>query len=149
MHAETRIPHHLRLTIFFMRLAAGLDLFYLGWTSLFNQALGAEIAKHSLGSMYEWIFGAGGVVWIQWTLLFVGVALILGFATRLAAAVALGLVLASLWPNVAPGHFALWKLASDEILVGLSLLVVFFGKAGKYIGLDAFFHFSLRHPKQK
>lgn len=49
----SKLPHHLRLVIFFLRVALGLDFFYLGWSALFNASLVPELKQQSLSQLYH------------------------------------------------------------------------------------------------
>lgn len=125
MLGDSRIPHHLRLTIFFLRLAVGVDFFAAGWNILFGHLLPTDLTSH--------------VVWIEWALLVIGALLFVGLATRFVSIVAIAIVLANYWPTTAT-HI-------EMIIVIICLAILCLAKAGSYLGLDAFFHFSLRHKK--
>lgn len=155
--AGSRIPHSLRLTIFLLRLALGVNFFYLGWSALFNQPLGLELGNRSLGSFYAWIgmsFGGGaapGVTPLQtvlaWLFLAIGICLIAGLATRLATLTGIALTLTSYAPGVTLSSLNLAQFANDAVLVTACLLVLLFANAGAYLGLDQFIHvhFAGRH----
>ena len=49
--------------------------------------------------------------------------------------------------NLRTGTFSAVSLMSSQAIFMLCLLVLIFGRAGTYIGLDHFFHFSLWHKK--
>ena len=126
--AETRIPHSLRFTIFLLRLALGLNFFYLGWTALFDRSLGAELGGRSLGDLYAWIgasFGIGAPLrtLLAWAFLAIGACLIAGLATRLAAILGIALTLLSYAPSVTIAPLNLAQFANDAVLATAALLV--------------------------
>ncbi len=148
---ETRIPHSLRLAIFALRVLLGLNFFYLGFDALFNPPLGAELSKKSMGGLYASIHASSPFLWLHgisgWIFLVVGICLILGFATRLAAFVGAILATISFLPNITFSNLHLFQFANDELIIIICLIIIIFSKAGAYLGLDTFLHFSLRHRK--
>jgi len=145
------LPHSLRLSIFFLRIALGLNFMYLGWTALFDQPLGISLRGHAMSSLYSWLAATNTVVWLPqaaaWAFLVVGICLILGLFTRLASLIAIALVLASYVPTISFSAFNLSQLINDELIVFFCLLVLIFGKAGHYLGVDKFLRWSKRRKE--
>lgn len=149
----SRLPHSLRLVIFFLRLALGLNFFYLGWSTLFNQPLGRELGSRSLGDLYAWVGPSLGTTPLHtsfaWAFLAIGALLFVGLITRFSSFIAIILTLMSYAPSVtiSPINFA--QFANDAVLVTAALLVLIFGDAGGYLGLDRFVHFRLKKRRRK
>lgn len=149
MSHESRLPHSLRLVVFLLRVALGLNFFYVGFTSLFNPALGIQVREHSLASLYDWLGSPGMTNWAQfvaWIFLIVGVCLMIGLFTRLISLVGIILVIMSYAPTTL-SHLAVFQIVNDELIVLISLMILIFAKAGTYLGMDTFMRFSLRHKK--
>ncbi len=147
----SRLPHSVRLAVFLLRIAMGLNFFYLGWSALFNQPLWRELGSRSLGDLYAWV-GAAFVgsplhTAFGWAFLAIGACLLLGLATRLASVAGIAIALMSYAPSVtlSPLNFA--EFANDAVLVAAAFLVLLFADAGGYLGLDQFIHvhFAGRH----
>ncbi len=148
-------PHSLRVIIFFLRVALGLNFFYLGFSTLFDHALGAEIRARSFGNLYSWLAtapaAAGGNGWLQpfaqWAFLIIGACLMLGLLTRLAAIVGIALTLMSYLPTISFAAFSVSQFINNEVIVIICLLILIVSGAGNYLGLDNFIHFH--GPKKK
>jgi len=138
--------HSLKLSLLFLRIALGLNFIYLGWSALFNQSLEGTLSGHAMGSLYVWLNSPNSVAWLpalaSWVFLVAGVCLVLGLFTRLAALLGVVLVLASYVPTISFSHFALAELINDDLIVFFCLLVLIFGKAGHYFGVDKFLHWK-------
>jgi uncharacterized membrane protein YphA (DoxX/SURF4 family) len=150
MSIETRIPHSLRLPIFFLRLALGLNFFYVGWSVLFNQGLTEMLRGRSFGWLYAWLAHPTPVASIpsalfSWILLILGLMLIIGLFTRLASVLILVIVFASLISAITFTKFDPTQFVNDGIIVLIGLFIILFGKAGTYLGIDKFLHWSRRH----
>ena len=134
--------HSLRLAIFFLRIALGLNFVYLGWTALFAHSLESGVREQSLPSLYGWLGSPNSVAWLPtvaaWAFLVIGICLIFGFLTRLASFVGMVVVLASYLPTINFAAFAVAQLINDELIVFFCLLILVFGKAGHYVGTDKF-----------
>lgn len=149
---ETHIPHSLRLTIFFLRLALGVNFFYVGWTLLFNHGLVDILRARSLGWLYNWLatpmpFGGVPAAVFAWILLVVGILLIIGLFTRLASLVSVVLIILSLLTAINISAFNLTQLVNDEIIALFGLFVLIFGRAGTYLGFDKFVKWSRKHKE--
>ncbi|HUZ92841.1 MAG TPA: hypothetical protein VNG29_02460 [Candidatus Paceibacterota bacterium] len=146
-----RLPHHLRLIISLLRIVLGLNFFYLGFTTLFNQPLGGELRTRSIGPLYYWLTGAGSgwfMAALPWLFMAIGACLIVGFATRLVSAIGIGIIIASYSANINVANFSVSQLVNDDLTIALCLVILFFTRAGEYLGIDKFIHLSLRHKQQ-
>jgi uncharacterized membrane protein YphA (DoxX/SURF4 family) len=150
--SHTKLPHILRLIILFLRVALGLSFFYLGFTSLFNPQLGLVLQGRSLSGVYAWVNGMPSGGWlhpfVQWAFLVIGACLVAGLATRLAALLAVVLILEGYLPSISYTLSNVIQFVNDELVVILASLVLIAARAGEYIGLDAFIHIGL-HGKKK
>lgn len=149
MHTETRTPHALRLAIFFLRLAVGLNFFYFGWSALFNRNLAMELSSRSLGWLSHWLNSPAPLASIPanvfaWIFLAAGLMIVAGLFTRLASFVAIVVIVASLLSAIDIANFSLTQLVNDEVVTLFALLVIIFGKAGTYFGLDKFLRWRKR-----
>lgn len=140
-----KIPHSLRIIIFLLRLALGLDLFSLGFSTLFNPKFGTAIRAQSFGNIYSWLAAPalqGG--WIQpvaqWAFLVIGICLFIGLLTRIASVAGIVLVLLSYLPTISFSAFTASQFINDEVIVVICLLIIVFANAGAYLGLDSFIH---------
>jgi uncharacterized membrane protein YphA (DoxX/SURF4 family) len=147
-----KLPHHLRIVIFFLRLALGLNFLYLGIAALFNAAVMQDLHGQSFTGLYAWLVGDMTVnpwhIFFAWALLVIGGCLILGLMTRLVAIIGIVLVVMSYLPSFSTAT-AMYALASIDIITVLCLLIVLFSNAGAYLGLDVFIHVHLpgKHKK--
>jgi uncharacterized membrane protein YphA (DoxX/SURF4 family) len=146
---ESRIPHSLRLVIFFLRVALGLNFVYLGWTALFDHPLEIDLRDHAMNSLYGWLSAPNSIAWLPqaaaWAFLVIGICLVVGLFTRIASLIAIALVLASYLPTISFASFNVAQLVNDELIILFCLLVLIFGKAGHYLGVDKFLRWSRRH----
>jgi thiosulfate dehydrogenase [quinone] large subunit len=142
---SSKIPHSLRMIIFLLRLALGLNFFYLGFSVLFNPTLGGQIKAQSFGNLYSWLAISNQAAgWVhpvaQWAFLIIGAALMLGLVTRLASIAGIVLTLLSYLPTVNYSALAVSQFINDEVIVIICLLIIILSNAGKYLGLDSFIH---------
>jgi thiosulfate dehydrogenase [quinone] large subunit len=151
-----KLPHSLRVIIFLLRVALGLNFFYLGFSALFNPALGKTVSARSFGNLYAWLatpatVTAGYGSWIQpvaqWAFLIIGICLMLGLLTRLASIAGIVLALLSYLPTLSFAAFNVAQFINDEVIVVICLLIIIFSNAGAYLGCDTFIHFH--SPKKK
>ncbi|MDE2018952.1 MAG: DoxX family membrane protein [Patescibacteria group bacterium] len=146
----TKLPHHLRFLVFLLRVALGLDFFYLGWSTLWNGSLVPELEKQSFGQLYRFMdtSNAAATAWLHpfssWAFLLAGICLAVGFLTTLASAAGIALTVIGYLPVVHYANLTLAQFINDGVILILCLLIIIFAKAGQYLGLDAFFHFSRR-----
>jgi uncharacterized membrane protein YphA (DoxX/SURF4 family) len=152
----SKLPHSLRIVILFLRLALGLDFFYLAFSVLFNPSLGQQLHARSLNGFYAWLATSGtaavGGDWIhpfaQWAFLIIGACLIIGLATRFTSIVAIILTLLSFLPNISYYAISVAQFINDEVIVIICLLILVFSDAGSYFGVDKFIHVSLKNNKE-
>jgi thiosulfate dehydrogenase [quinone] large subunit len=144
-----KIPHSLRVIILFLRVALGLNFFYLGFSVLFNPILGRTVSTRSFGNLYAWLATpvtiAGQNGWIQpvaqWAFLIIGICLMLGLLTRMASIAGIVLALLSYLPTLSFAAFNVTQFINDEVIIVICLLIIIFSNAGNYLGLDTFIHF--------
>lgn len=146
-----KLPHSLRAIIFLLRVALGLNFFYLGFSALFNPTLGTEIRARSFGNLYAWLAAPGTPGgWVQpfaqWAFLIIGICLMLGLLTRLTSVAGIVLTLFSYLPTVSYSALSVSQFINDEVIVVICLLILIFSSAGTYLGLDNFIHI---HPPKK
>jgi uncharacterized membrane protein YphA (DoxX/SURF4 family) len=147
--------HSLRLSIFFLRIALGLNFVYLGWTALFDHPLGTDLRSHAMNPLYGWLAATpatgASFAWLPqvaaWAFLVVGILLILGLFTRLASLVAIVLILISYLPTISFASFNVAQLVNDELILFFCLLVLIFGRAGHYLGVDKFLRWSKKRKE--
>lgn len=145
--ADARLPHSLRLSIFVLRLALGLNFFYVGWSAVFNPPLGRELGSRSLSDLYAWTGTAFAGTPLHsvfgWAFLSIGALLIVGLFTRLASIIGIAVTLASYAPGITIFPFDIAQFANDAVLATAAFLVLIFANAGSYIGFDSFFHLHI------
>ncbi len=148
---SSRVPHSLRIVIFFLRAALGLSFFYLGFTELFDPALGRQLDAHSLHELYAWMATMPSLTWLHavspWVFMVIGACLVLGLATRLAAILGIIFTLLSYLPSISYTAITVEQFINDEVIIIICLLVLIFSNAGAYIGLDKFIHVSFKHKE--
>jgi uncharacterized membrane protein YphA (DoxX/SURF4 family) len=146
------LPHHLRIVIFFLRLALGLNFLYIGIATLFNAAIMKNLHGQSLTGLYAWLSGGMATdpwhIFFAWAFLVIGGCLILGVATRIAAILGIVIVALSYVPAISTTT-ALYDLANIDVIAVLCLLIILFSNAGAYIGLDMFIHVHLPGKQKK
>lgn len=145
-----KLPHSLRVIILFLRVALGLNFFYLGFSVLFNPTLGTEIRARSFGNLYSWIAspvqGGWTYPFAQWAFLIIGICLMAGVFTRLASIAGIILTLFSYLPTLSYSTLSVSQFINDELIIVICLLIIIFSNAGAYLGLDNFIHFH--RPKK-
>ena len=145
-----KLPHSLRVIILFLRVALGLNFFYLGFSVLFNPTLGTEIRARSFGNLYLWIASPVQGGWMypfaQWAFLLIGICLMLGLFTRPASIAGIILTLFSYLPTLSYSTLNVSQFINDELIIMICLLIIIFSNAGAYLGLDHFIHFH--RPKK-
>lgn len=142
--------HSLRFVAFLLRVALGVYVFFLG----FN-ATGLLLDKLHQGALtkalYAWLTAPSNMGWStlvsQWAFFVIGVCLVVGFATRLMSL--LGILLMGLiyTANIDLPITGVSPLINEQLIIVICFLILIVSKAGKYIGLDKFMHFSLRGKK--
>ncbi|HEY5221231.1 MAG TPA: DoxX family membrane protein [Candidatus Paceibacterota bacterium] len=144
-----KLPHSLRVIILLLRVALGLNFFYLGFSALFSPAIGKDIRAHSFGDLYSWLatpaVAGSQTAWIypiaQWAFLIIGICLVLGLLTRVASIAGIILALVSYLPTISFATINVAQFVSDEVILVICLLIIIFSNAGAYLGLDNFIHF--------
>jgi uncharacterized membrane protein YphA (DoxX/SURF4 family) len=143
------MPHSLRLAIFFLRITVGLSFFYLGWTALFNHPLSLSLQGRSVSGLYAWLATPTPIAAIPsavfaWIFLVAGVCITIGLFTRVTSIIAGILVLASWLPAVSFTSINPAQFINDEAVMLFALVVLIFGRAGHYLGLDTVTRFWKR-----
>jgi uncharacterized membrane protein YphA (DoxX/SURF4 family) len=144
----SKLPHTLRLVVFFLRLALGLDFVNLGLTAIFDPGMRNASNGRSLGDLSAWLAtvpktGAWQTI-LAWAFLIVGICLILGFVTRLASIAGIVLAIPSLAPSMTLAGIAPARFIGDNIIVVLCLCIIMIARAGEYFGVDRFVHLRAR-----
>lgn len=151
----TKIPHTLRFVILLLRAVIGINFFYLGWSALFDHALGSTFQARSFGDLYAWLTagaaagaGAGGSLqtFFAWAFLVIGACVAIGFLTRTMAVAGIALTLASFLPTFSYSPLTAFEFANGEVVLMLCLLILIFANAGVYFGIDTFYHFHFARP---
>ena len=135
------IPHTLRLIIFFLRVTLGLNFFYIGFTTLFDKALQADIQGRSMSGLYRWLATPSVYSWLhgasEWAFLIIGACLIIGFATRISSLIGLIVVAMSYLPAISFITLNFSQFVNDQLIIFFCLLIIFAANAGTYLGLTA------------
>lgn len=149
----SKIPHPLRLVIFFLRITLGLNFFYLGFASIFNAALEGQLRTRSLTDLYGWLKGFAvsnpSHIFFEWAFLIIGACLIAGLLTRFVSIAGIVLVILGFLSGLNHSVLTTSQFVNDELIMVFCLLVFIFSDAGTYLGLDKFMHIHLssRHKK--
>ncbi len=146
------LPHHLRLTIFFLRVSLGWLFLSYGLNELLSPSWDPRVALSRgtlLPELYAWLAspehaGLAATIY-EWGYLLVGVALIFGFMTRVASIAGVAISGVAYLGSVDLASQYLLGLVNTQVIFILCLLVLFFSRAGTYLGIDRFWHFSLKH----
>lgn len=150
----SKLPHTLRLTVLILRIALGVNFFYLGFSALFSPGLEKILSERSLTDFYAWLAipaNSGSLgTFFSWAFLFIGACLIVGLFTRFVSAGAFVLTLFTYIPGMMATPLTLSQFVNDEVIVAACLLVLIFANAGSYLGIDTFIHIHLasRHNKK-
>jgi len=146
--SPSKLSHSLRMAIFLLRIAIGLNFFYFGFAVLFNPALSKNFSAQSFGNLYSWLAAPSVAGWVhpfaQWAFLVIGACLILGLATRIASIVGIAVTFLSFLPNVSYNALSIEQFLNDEVIVIICLLIILLSDAGTYLGVDSFIHVSLK-----
>jgi hypothetical protein len=113
--------HSLRVIIFLLRLAVGLEFIY--------RVPFAEIQTPE-----------------QWAFLVIGGCLVIGLLTRLGSIVAIALILFSYLPTINYSSVTISQYVGMNTILVICLLIIIVSNAGTYLGLDSFIHI---HPPKK
>lgn len=145
----TKIPHSLRIVIFFLRLALGLNFFYIGFNKVFGLALVPGANTGPIANLYSW-FGTYTMnhTVTSWTFMAIGACLILGFLARLASLAGIVIIIGAYLPNIDFYKiFNLSQFINAELILFFCFLILLVSRTGEYLGFDSFIHFSLGHKK--
>ncbi len=146
------------IALFALRVSLGCVFFYAGISKIMNPAWSAGEYLSSavtFKGMYQWLASPGVLPTInfinEWSLLLLGIALILGIFVRLSSW--LGVVLMSLYyfpilsfPYVGKNYF----LVDEHVVFIICLILLASARAGRIWGLDAIIaksSFGKRRPK--
>jgi uncharacterized membrane protein YphA (DoxX/SURF4 family) len=147
-----KLPHSLRIIIFLLRLALGLNFLYLGLSTVFWSDVREQLGGRSFGDLYAWLAGVSNASSLQtifaWAFLLIGACLIIGLIVRLASIAGIALVITSIVPNLSYQHLGIGQFVNDGVIAIVCLLLLFVANAGTYLGADQFFHVRLssKHP---
>ncbi len=131
--------------IFFLRVSLGWLFFYAGITKVLDSswtAAGYLNSAKTFSGLYQWFASASNIGWInfvnEWGLVLIGVALIIGFHTRLAAWLGAGLMLLYYFPTLSFPYVGEHSYIIDEHIIYIfALLLLAEIRAGNHWGLDA------------
>ncbi len=142
--------HSLRFVAFLLRVALGVYIFFLGFNN--SGLLLEELHQGPLTKgLYLWLTSphntAASTLVAQWIFFVIGVCLVVGFATRIVSVVGVGLMALIYTAHIRLPVTSVSPLVNDQLIIMLCFLILIVSKAGKYIGLDKFMHFSLRGKK--
>lgn len=143
------MKNKMKMVIFLLRLSLGWLFLYAGLTKISNPewtSVGYLKSAKTFADLYAWFAAPANIGWVnflnQWGLTLIGISLILGLAVRWSSLA--GIVLMALYyfpilqfPYVGE-HF---YIVDEHVIYSLGLLVLYFGKAGEYFGLDRFARF--------
>ena len=138
-----RLPHALRLIIFFLRIALGFNFLFLGLGKVFGSGIPRQYATgKALSDLSTWLATASSAatplgVAFTWMCIIIGICLIVGFLARLAAIGGIALLLASVFPGMT-GFLEAQRFVSEGVIATLCLLILIITNAGSYLGLDHF-----------
>jgi len=149
-----KLPHSLRIIIFFLRLTLGLSFFYLGFSTIFNAPLARELSARSLTDLYAWLGTSATAsplaTFFAWSFLVIGACIVLGLLMRPMAVAGIALTFFGYWPALINSHGLYGsQFVNDEVLVIACLLVLVFSNAGTYLGIDKFIHIHLSSKHNK
>lgn len=116
-----KLPHSLRVIIFLLRLALGLQLIY-------------SVPFNSIHTPEQWVF------------LIIGGCLVLGLLTRLSSVVGIALILLNYVPTINYSALNVAQYVGTDAILVICLLIIIVSNAGTYLGLDSFIHI---HPPTK
>jgi thiosulfate dehydrogenase (quinone) large subunit len=134
-----------RVGLFLLRISLGWLFLYAGLSKLMNanwSAAGYLANAQTFSGFYAWLASPTNIGWVnflnEWGLALVGVALLLGLATRFASF--WGIVIMILYyipvlnfPQVGDHGY----IVDEHIIYAFALLILMTFSAGKYWGLDA------------
>lgn len=133
----TKLPLVLRTSILLLRLTLGIDF-------IFNPLFGGNIGVRSvtqINSLFGTTINPSAFQEISsWLFVAIGACLVAGLLVRFISLLGIVLTLMSYLPHVTLSAFEFTQLATDTVLVMVCLLLLFFAKAGEYMGLDTFIH---------
>lgn len=139
-----------KLFILMLRLSVGWLLFYAGITKVLDSewtSAGYLKGAKTFSALYQWFGSAQNIGWVdflnEWGLTLVGIALILGLATRAAALFGILLMLLYYFPILQFPYVGEHSYIVDEhIIYSFVLLIFIVSRAGRNWGLDAYIHRS-------
>ena len=135
---------NIRVSLFILRLAMGWAFFYAGITKILDPswtAAGYLQGATTFPGFFQWLASPQNIIWVnflnEWGLTLLGVALIIGIATRFSTTMGIVLMLLYYFPVL---NFPLVGTHSyiidDHIIYALVLVVLNVTRAGKYWGFD-------------
>lgn len=139
----------LRNTMLVLRVAMGWLFLYAGLAKILNPqwtAAGYLKGAKTLTGLYGWFSAPQNIGWVnflnEWGLALIGLALIFGALTRYAAWAGIAMMALYYLPVLNfPYVGANSYLVDEHVIYILVLLILAFGRAGNYWGLDKFFRF--------
>jgi thiosulfate dehydrogenase [quinone] large subunit len=140
----------MKTAILLLRLGLGWLFLYAGLTKIFDPkwtSAGYLKGAKTLPGLYAWFAAPGNIGWVdflnEWGLALIGISLILGIAIRWSSLAGIALMLLYYLPVLDFPRVGEHSYIVDEhVIYALAFLLLYFGKAGEYWGLDKFVKFK-------
>lgn len=149
MKLETKIPHSLRLAIFFLRVILGLNLFALGFSRVFKSSIasgfiGVDSFSNLRYLMASSLSASTASAFVSWSLIIIGACLTIGLMTRFMSLFGMVLTVLSYLTGFNLIKLTMSQLINDQVVAFICLFIFILTRAGEYVGLDKFVHLSFR-----
>ncbi len=140
----------MKLSILLLRLGLGWLFLYAGISKILDPAwtsAGYLKGTKTFTGLYAWFATPANIGWVdflnEWGLTLIGISLILGIAVRWSSLAGIALMALYYFPVLEFPYVSDHSYIVDEhIIYILAFLVLYFGKAGGYWGLDKFVRFK-------
>ncbi|HEX8931802.1 MAG TPA: DoxX family membrane protein [Patescibacteria group bacterium] len=131
-------------TLFVLRIAIGWLMLYAGWEKISAahfSAAGYLKGAQSLTGLYSWFAQPGNIGWVsflvEWGLLLIGIALIIGAVVRLASVLAAVMMVLFYFPILTFPHVgANYFIVDDHVIFFVVFVLLAIAHAGRFWGLD-------------
>lgn len=126
-----------------LRLVLGWLFLYAGYSKIMNpewSAIGFLEDAKTFGVIYDWFASASNIGWVnflnQWGQILIGVGLITGTFTTLAAYAGVLMMVLYYFPGLEFPYLGHSFIIDDHVIYAFGLLVLVYFRAGQYMGLD-------------